>query len=187
MINDKLHTEEALNLFAKLVIRDAKKGLKSFSNLAHSLDKKVLVHPNSFTLIFEAAHYADWHDEGVRGKDPSKVSKNAKIRGQQAPKSQYRFGSGKTKNFKGFKSNILRWMRGKQLRFRDEKGRFVIGNQKGMAHVIASNIYWRGLKPSLFFTKPFRKHFEQLTPKLEEAYALDAEAFIETTFRDHLK
>jgi hypothetical protein len=31
----------------------------------------------------------------LSGKDPSKVSKNAKIKGQQAPNSPYKFGSAK--------------------------------------------------------------------------------------------
>jgi hypothetical protein len=31
--------------------------------------------------------YGVFQDKGVKGKDPSKVSKNAKIKGQQAPNS----------------------------------------------------------------------------------------------------
>ena len=38
--------------------------------------------------------YGLFQDEGVKGKDPSKVSPNAKIKGQQAPNSPYRFGTG---------------------------------------------------------------------------------------------
>jgi len=36
---------------------------------------------------------ACFQDAGVKGKDPSKVSPNAKITGQQAPNSKYNLGA----------------------------------------------------------------------------------------------
>ena len=41
--------------------------------------------------------YGFYQDLGVKGKNPSKVSENAKIDGLQAPNSPYKFGSGKSK------------------------------------------------------------------------------------------
>ena len=47
--------------------------------------------------------------------------------------------------------------------------------------MIASNIYNRGLKPSLFFTKPFEQGFKKLPDELLEAYGLDVEEFLQFT------
>ena len=46
--------------------------------------------------------YGVFQDKGVKGKDPSKVSPNAKITGQQAPNSPFKFGTGKTGNYNEF-------------------------------------------------------------------------------------
>jgi hypothetical protein len=130
--------------------------------------------PNSISIQFTMEDYGIYQDAGVKGNDPSKVSKNAKIRGQQAPNSKYRFGSGKTKNYDKFVGSIEQWIKRKGIRLRDEKGKFKKGNRKTLAHVIAGNIYNRGIKPSLFFTKPFEAAYKNLPQDLVEAYGLEA-------------
>jgi hypothetical protein len=64
---------------------------------------------------------------------------------------------------------------------RDSKGKFTQGNVKTIAQIVARNIYFRGIKPSLFFTKPFEKAFERLPNELVEAYGLDVEQFLQYT------
>jgi hypothetical protein len=127
-------------------------------------------------------------NKGVKGKDPSKVSKNAKIKGQQAPNSPYKFGSG---NYSGKWANFVGklevWAKKKNIRLRDEKGRFKRGNYKTIAQVIAGNIYNRGIKPSMFFTKPFEKAFKDLPEELILSFGLDLERFIDFTIKDNLK
>lgn len=186
-MQDKQQTYKYLNSFAKYVIQQSRSNLskqnKSYEKkLYNSLDYEVEVGANSFRLTFLMEDYGAFVDKGVRGKDPSKVSPNAKIRGQQAPQSEYRFGSG---NFKGkwgdFKNKLEKWVKAKGLRFRDSKGRYRQGDAKSMAQVVASNIYARGIKPSLFFTKPFEKAFERLPDELVEAYGLDVEQFLKYT------
>jgi hypothetical protein len=60
--------------------------------------------------------YGVFQDKGVKGKDPSKVSKNAKIKGQQAPNSPYKFGSG---NYSGqwskFVGKLEVWAKKKRI------------------------------------------------------------------------
>jgi hypothetical protein len=129
-----------------------------------------------------------FQDKGVKGKDPSKVSKNAKIKGQQAPNSPYKFGSG---NYSGqwssFVGKLEVWAKRKNIRLRDEKGRFKRGNYKTIAQVIAGNIYNRGIKPSMFFTTPFQKAFKDLPEELILSFGLDLERFIDFTIKDNLK
>ena len=185
------NVREELNRFAKYVVSQSRanltRGSKPYGSkndskkLYNSLDYDVTVSKNSFQLAFLMEDYGIFQDKGVRGKDPSKVSPNAKITGQQAPNSPYRFGSGKTGNWKEFVLNIEKWAKKKNLRLRDKKGRFTKGNYKSIAHIVAGNIYNRGIKPSLFFTKPFEKAFSNLSKDLIEAYKLDVEQLIKTT------
>ena len=120
--------------------------------------------------------YGEFQDKGVQGYNPSNISPNAKIRGQQAPNSPYRFGSGtKAGSFNSFREKISAWAQIKNIRFRDKKGRYSKGDYKSLGYVIASNIYNRGIKPSYFYTKPFDKAFENLPDELFESFAVDVD------------
>jgi hypothetical protein len=186
-------TRDALNKFAKYVIQQSRSNLskskKNFSKqLYNSLDYDLNVSKNSFSLSILMEDYGLFQDKGVKGKDPSKVSKNAKIKGQQAPNSPYKFGSG---NYSGqwskFVGKLEVWAKRKNIRLRDEKGRFKRGNYKTIAQVIAGNIYNRGIKPSMFFTTPFQKAFKDLPEELILSFGLDLERFIDFTIKDNLK
>ena len=186
-------TRDALNKFVKYVIQQSKNNLskskKNFSKqLYNSLDYDLNVSKNSFSLSILMEDYGLFQDKGVKGKDPSKVSKNAKIKGQQAPNSPYKFGSG---NYSGqwssFVGKLEVWAKRKNIRLRDEKGRFKRGNYKTIAQVIAGNIYNRGIKPSMFFTTPFQKAFKDLPEELILSFGLDLERFIDFTIKDNLK
>jgi hypothetical protein len=186
-------TREALNKFAKYVVQQSRSNLtksgKNFSKeLYNSLDYDLTVSKNSFSLSLLMEDYGMFQDKGVKGKDPSKVSKNAKIKGQQAPNSPYKFGSG---NYSGqwssFVGKLEVWAKRKNIRLRDEKGRFKRGNYKTIAQVIAGNIYNRGIKPSMFFTTPFQKAFKDLPEELILSFGLDLERFIGFTIKDNLK
>ena len=62
---------------------------------------------------------------------------------------------------------------------RDKKGRF--GSYKTMGYILANSIKKKGIKPSLFFTKPFETAFNNLPDDIVEAYALDVENFLKYT------
>jgi hypothetical protein len=186
-------TRDALNKFAKYVIQQSRSNLsKSNKNVSkelyNSLGYDLNVSKNSFSLSILMEDYGLFQDKGVKGKDPSKVSKNAKIKGQQAPNSPYKFGSG---NYSGqwssFVGKLEVWAKRKNIRLRDEKGRFKRGNYKTIAQVIAGNIYNRGIRPSMFFTKPFEKAFKDLPEELILSFGLDLERFIDFTIKDNLK
>ena len=182
------NVKDELNRFAKYVISQSRANLtrakKGGGSLYKSLDSNVKVSKNSFELSFLMEDYGVFQDKGVKGKDPSKVSPNAKITGQQAPNSEYKFGSGKTGNYKGFVLSIEKWAKKKNIRLRDKKGKFTKGNYKTIAHIIAGNIYNRGIKPSLFFTKPFEKAFKGLNKDLVEAYKLDVESLMKNSINN---
>jgi len=52
--------------------------------------------------------------------------------------------------------------------------------------LIARSIFYNGIKPSLFFTKPFEKYAKGLPKELEQAFALDTQAFLEFTTKQQL-
>jgi hypothetical protein len=181
------NTEEILDKFAKRVIQQSRtrltKGKKQFNKkLYNSLDYKLSVATNMFILQFIMEDYGMFQDKGVKGKNPSKVSPNAKITGQQAPNSPFRFGSG---NYKGtfdvFAKRMSVWAKAKRVRFRDSKGRYTKGNYKSLGYIIAKNIYYRGLKPSNFFTKSFEQAFNKLPEDMVKAYRLDLEEFLRSS------
>ena len=189
MTNNELN--KTLKAFGKYVVDQSKANLekdgKSGGELYNSVSYNLIQEANAFLLEFLMEDYGIFQDKGVKGKDPSKVSPNAKIKGQQAPNSPYRFGSGKTGNWNQFVSSIEKWAKKRNVRFRDEKGRYKKGNYKSLAYVIAGNIYNRGIKPSLFFTKPFEKAFKNINEDLIEAYKLDVQKLMETTIKDNFK
>ena len=103
-----------------------------------------------------------FQDKGVKGKTSS----------TKAPNSPFKFGSGTGKKG-GLTNGIQKWVKQKRFQFRDEQGRFMSYNST--AFLITRSIYNKGLKPSMFFTKPFEKAFDRLPDELVEAYGLDIE------------
>lgn len=177
---EKSEVQKELERFRDYVVSQSRRNLSrlrknSSRSLYDSIKGKVNVMTNSISIEFFMEDYGIFVDEGVKGKDPSKVSPNAKIKGQQAPNSRYKFGSGSARGSWGkFKQSIEKWARSKNIRLRDEKGKYKKGNYKSIAHIIASNIYARGLKPSMFFTRPFEAAYKKLPQELVEKYGLDA-------------
>ena len=158
---------QALEKYAKYVIQQARSNLSKDGKGKGSLYKSLSYRIKGSKISFLAENYGVFVDQGVKGNDPSRVSPNAKIKGQQAPNSKYRFGSGKSnRTFQEFVNAMSKWAKQKNIRFRDEKGKFKAGNYKSLGYVIASNIYNRGLKPTMFFTKPFEKGIDKFSDEM---------------------
>tara|TARA_R100001244_G_scaffold7278_1_gene9441 strand:+ start:1221 stop:1787 length:567 start_codon:yes stop_codon:yes gene_type:complete len=173
--------EKELERFSEYVIQQARSRLKRLGKndgqLYKSLSADIDIEKGMILVDFLMEDYGEFVDQGVKGKNPSKVSPNSKIRGQQAPNSPFKFGSGsKRGTFKKFVKKMGVFAQAKNVRFRQGKtGKFAKGGYKSMGYVIARNIYNRGLKPSLFFTKPFNKGLQRFTDKFLDAFALDIE------------
>ena len=50
--------------------------------------------------------------------------------------------------------------------------------------MIARSIFNNGIKPSLFFTKPFEKAFKNIDKDLIKAYRLDIEQLLDTSINN---
>ena len=172
--------EAFLKKFGKSVVRNSRRRLKKEkgnTNLSKSIKYKVEEKKGNLNVTFSMDKYGPFLDKGVKGKNPSNISPNAKIKGQQAPKSPYKFGSGtKRGTFKQFVKKMAVFAQKKNIRFRQGKtGKFAKGNYQSIGYIIASNIYNRGLKPTMFFSKPFGQAMKTYAKKASEAIAKDIE------------
>ena len=162
----KKETEKYLNDFAKYVIQQSRsnltKGGKNVNkNLYNSLDKEIEVGANSFRLAFLMEDYGKFQDKGVSGTE----------RKYNTPFSY--------KNKKPPLKPITDWVKNRRFQFRQKNGKFM--SYQSTAFLVRNSIFKKGIKPSLFFTKPFEKAFERLPDELIEVYGLDVEQFLEYT------
>lgn len=165
-------TQEALNKFAKYVIQQSRTNLtkqkkNASKNLYNSLGYDLKVNPNSFSLEFYMADYGAFIDEGVRG---------SKSVYPESAQSRFEFSG----RFKMIPTSALdKWTVSKGIAPRDEKGRFI--DRQSLKFALAKSIYQKGIKASLFFTKPFEKAFTNLPIDVVEAFALDIDDLLEFT------
>ncbi len=89
---------KTIQMFRDYVIKESKDNLnRSKHNNTKGLYNSIkgeIVTEDKYTIVgFSMDNYGMFVDQGVKGADPSKVSKNAKITGQQAPDSPFSFKS----------------------------------------------------------------------------------------------
>tara|TARA_R110000824_G_scaffold74065_1_gene188540 strand:+ start:356 stop:928 length:573 start_codon:yes stop_codon:yes gene_type:complete len=160
--------EKEFTRFAKGVIKQAKINLKREKKifkgkLLKSLKYKLTVQSTGTThIIFRAAPYADFVDKGVKGAKST----------ARAPKSPYAYT-----NKRPPVAVFSQWVIKKGLKgTRDSKGRFT--SRKSMQYAIAESIYKKGMAPTPFFTKAFKRQFALLDRQIVEAFKLDVETLL---------
>tara|TARA_R110000787_G_scaffold114708_2_gene224530 strand:+ start:63 stop:632 length:570 start_codon:yes stop_codon:yes gene_type:complete len=174
--------ENALNKFGKYVIQQSKSNLSKdnmnsgdlYNTLAYDLTNE----QSAFLLDFIMEDYGMFQDAGVFGKNPSLV-KNGKQKGKHTD-SVFTGAKGiKNKFSYNLKmpplSPLMNWAKYKNIRFRDSKGQYKRGNYKTIGFWLQKRIFAQGLKPTLFFSKPFKAAFNRLPEDLLKAFKLDVE------------
>jgi hypothetical protein len=165
----KGETRKYIEAFKGKVVRESKANLSKkrkrvTKKLYDSIDGKVEVFDNSFSLSFEMEDYGLYQDKGVSG------TKN---------KYDTPYSYSSRSNLIGLEYNtgiFAKYAKFRKIRPRDKKGRF--GTYKTMGFILARSIKEKGIKPSLFFTKPFEKHFKKFPKELTERFGLDVENLI---------
>ena len=156
--------KDELNKFGKFVVQQARTRLtKSKKNVSkklyNSLSYTINETDTSTSIIFEMEDYGKFQDEGVSGT-------------KKKYKTPYSYTS-KMPPSKAFSQWVVR----KGLKgVRDDKGRFI--KRKSMQYLIARSIFKHGIKPTMFFTKPFNQAFEKLPPELQDKFGIDIENII---------
>lgn len=167
-------TKEALNKFAKYVIQQSRSNLtrnnKNYTkSLYDSLKSDINVSANSFSLSFIMDEYGVYQDKGVSGTE-QKYNTPFSYKQKMPPIKP-----------------IAEWAKFRNIRLRNEKGQFAKGNYNTIGFLIARSIYKKGIKPSLFFTKPFERAFDNLPDELVYAFGLDLDDFIDFTIKTKTK
>jgi hypothetical protein len=163
----KDEVQKALDRFKDHVIAQAKRNLtnkdKNVSKkLYNSIEGEVKVFPNSIGMYFSMEEYGAYQDLGVKGKKSA----------SKAPQSPFRFGSGTGKKG-GLTAAMEKWVTQRRIQFKDRKsGKFM--SYKSTAWLMTRSIYSKGIKPSLFFTKPFEAAYKNLPNELIDKYGLEA-------------
>lgn len=162
----KKNTKEYLNAFAKYVIQQSRSNLSKQNKnvdkkLYNSLDKEIEVGANSFRLAFLMEDYGTFQDKGISGTQ-KKYNTPFSYKSKKPPLKP-----------------ITDWVKKRRFQFRKDNGKFM--SYQSTAFLVRNGIFKNGIKPSLFFTKPFEKAFERLPDELVEAYGLDVEQFLEYT------
>jgi len=163
------NVKDELNRFAKYVISQSRANLtrgkkNSSKDLYNSLDGEVKVSKNSFELSFLMEEYGVYQDKGVSGVK-KKYSTPYSYTTKMPPPSK-----------------MDKWIVKKGIAPRDKSGKFI--SRKSLQFMIARSIFNNGIKPSLFFTKPFEKAFKNLNKDLVEAYKLDVEQLMKNTINN---
>ena len=162
------NTKDELNKFAKYVIQQARTNLSKnrknvTSDLYGSLGYDLNVSANSFSLEFYMLPYGAYVDKGVSGTK-KKYNTIFSFTNKQPPSKP-----------------LAKWAKAKNIRLRDEKGRYTKGTYKSIGFILARSIKEKGIKPSLFFTKPFEKAFERLPADLVDKFNLDLDDLLDFT------
>jgi len=163
MLADQYLRDE-LNKFAKYVIQQSRsnlsKGKKNVSKeLYNSLGYEISQSGSTMSLGFDMVDYGKFQDRGVSGTE-KKYNTPYKYTNKMPPAKAFD-----------------KWTVRKGIAPRGKGGKFE--KRKGLNYAIAKSIYKKGIRPSMFFTKPFAAAFKRLPDELVEAYAIGIEKQIQ--------
>jgi hypothetical protein len=153
-------TKIVLNTFAKYVIQQSRsnltKGKKNSSKaLYDSLDYKIIETSDEIKLLFEMLQYGEYQDQGVSGTK-KKYNTPFSYTNKRPPAKAFD-----------------KWTVRKGIAPRGSGGKFQ--KRKGLNFAIAKTIFEQGIKPSMFFTKPFEARFDFMINEFAEAFVDDFE------------
>ena len=137
--------------------------------LYQSLKYSVAENNGDLSLKILMDNYGMFQDAGVYGANP-KLVKGGKQKGKSTNTIFGRFSY--TSKMPPMKP-LMNWAKFNNIRFRDKKGKYMKGNYKTIGFWLQKRIFAQGIKPTLWFTKPFRKAFENLPADLSKAFAAD--------------
>jgi hypothetical protein len=146
-----------LQAFGKYVVQQSRSNLTKqkhnvSKNLYNSIHYDLTEKNDDYTLSFIMDEYGTFLDKGVKGANPSLV-KNGK---QKAPNSPYSYKSKRPPM-----QPLADWAKKRNIRLRDKEGKFKKGNYRTIGFILQRSIFAQGMKPTMFFTKPFEVAFER--------------------------
>lgn len=158
--------KKALEKYAKFVINKSRQNLQKGGrygtyNKSGVLSKSLEYRIKGDKVSFLSEDYGEYIDKGVKG---------AKSTYPESSASPFRY-----RDKKPPAEVFVKWIKKSNIQGRDKKtGRFI--TRQSLSYIIANSIYSKGIKATMFFTKPF-----------EEALPLFEDEFLEGFLNDNLK
>lgn len=157
--------KKALEKYAEFVIKKSRENLQKGGkygthNKSNALSKSLEYKIKDDKVSFISLKYGDYLDKGVKGSEstyPESFASPFKYTTKQPPSSVFD-----------------RWSVKSKIAPRDSKGRFI--KRKSINYIIANSIFRKGIRASMFFTKPF-----------EEALPLFEDDMLEGFLNDNLE
>jgi hypothetical protein len=119
--------------------------------------------PNSFSMDFFMEDYGHFQDKGVSGVE-----------------KKYDTPYNYTTKMPPTRS-LDKWIVRRGIAPRGKNGKFI--SRQGLKFAIARSIFKNGIKPSLFFTKPFEAAYKRLPSELVDKFGLDALELFDMTIQ----
>jgi len=154
--------EKALKKYADFVIKKSQQNLSkggkfgSYNKsgaLSKSLDYKI----NNGKVTFRGLKYGEYLDQGVKG---------AKSTYPESSTSPFRY-----RNLRPPASVFDKWTIKSSIAPRDKKGRFL--KRKSLNYIIANSIFKKGIRATMFFTKPFEEALPLFEDEIMEGFIND--------------
>jgi len=164
--------QEVLDRFIKHVVSQAKKNLttsgkNASKKLYNSIQGEAKAFPNSIGIYFDMEDYGFFQDQGVSGIK-KKYNTPFSYKTKMPPPSAFD-----------------KWTIRRGIAPRNTKGQFQ--TRKGLNFAIARSIFEKGIKPSLFFTKPFEAAYKNLPDELIDKYGLDVIELFDSIMKPNFK
>ena len=165
---DLKNLETELNNFGKYVVQQSRSNLTKkkhnatkelYNSIGYFVDKTA----QGYKISFEMEDYGMFQDRGVKGV------KSNYIANKNSP-----FSYKQNSNLIGLEYHtgvFAKFAKRMGMQPRNKKGQF--GSYKSMGYILARSIKNKGIKASMFFTKPFEQAFKRLPEDLAETLAKD--------------
>ena len=165
-------TRKALEELRRYVIKESKSNLtrlgkNSSKKLYNSIEGDVEAFPNSIQLLFTMNDYGFFQDKGVSGVNKKYNTPFSYTNKMPPPKA------------------LDKWIVRKGIAPRDKNGKFI--SRKSLQFLIARSIFKNGIKPSLFFTRPFENAIKRMPEEITRAYGLDASKLLDSIMKQNFK
>lgn len=166
--------------FKKYVLQQAKsnlsRGKHNVSKGLYNSLKGEIVSENNYAIVgFTMDEYGQYLDEGVKGAFPSMI-KNGR---QKALNSKYQFT-----NKKPPVEPLIKWAKARNIRLRNEDGTYKKGSFRSIGFALQKSIYAQGIKPTLFFTKPFETALKRFVDQeMEDGFVSDIDVIVDINLK----
>ena len=150
--------EKALEKYGKYVVQQARSNLtKKKQNASKELYNSLSFKVQKNSVLFDMLEYGAFQDEGVKGKKstyPQSSASPFKYKNKMPPSSVFD-----------------KWSIRRGIAPRDKQGRFI--SRKSLNYLLARSIYNKGIRATMFFTKPFEAGLDKFSDEIVLGFVED--------------